>query len=101
MRYHCRSGDTPMNVHRASRVFVASLAAALLAGSVGCDLWPDSTEHTYLGSRSDRGLDNTRWEVSGEAKPEAPMPPEEPAPVPPHQAREQAQQQPAGSGQNK
>jgi hypothetical protein len=86
-----------MNSHRASRVLIASLACGLMAGSVGCDLWPDNTEQTYLGSRSERAMDNTMWEVSGEEKPQAPMPPAEPAPVAPHQA----QPQPAGAGQNK
>ena len=81
-----------MNVHRA---LIALFACALLAGLIGCDTWP---EHTYMGSRSERAMNNTRWEVSGEEKPQAPMPPDEPAPVPPHQAKAQ---QPAGADQNK
>ena len=91
-----------MNLHRA---LLCSLACAAMSMTVvGCESYNYSYNGPqYMGRHSDRAMNNSMWQVTGEAKPEVPMPEVGPAPVPPHQQRagQPAPSSPAGSGQNK
>jgi len=69
-----------MNVHR---VLLSLMVAGGLIGLVGCA----SGGPRYFGSRSDSAMHQTLWEVSGEETPQVPMPPSEPTPVAPGQAK--------------
>jgi hypothetical protein len=73
-------GDTPMNVHR---VLLSAMFVCGLIGLVGCA----SDSPRIFGAHSDRAMHRTMWQVSGEETPQVPMPPPEPAPVAPGQAK--------------
>lgn len=89
-----------MNLHRA---LICSLACAALSTAVGCETFNYSYNGPqYMGQHSDRRMGGTSWQVSGEPKPEVPLPEAGPAPVAPHEQKAgQAAPAPAGSGQNK
>lgn len=65
-----------MNVHR---ILLSVIACGLLIGLVGCA----SDSPRYFGMRSERAMNQSMWQVSGEETPQVPMPPPEPAPMPP------------------
>ena len=69
-----------MNSHRV----LASLAcAALLISLGGCEM-DNPYKHTYPASRSESNMRrNTQWQVTGEEKPQVPMPEDTPAPTAP------------------
>ena len=77
-----------MNLQRALSCVVA---CGFLVGLVGCGDGP-----RYFGTQSDRAMNMSMWQVTGEETPQVPMPPPEPTPVPPNQ-----QNAGQNAGQNK
>jgi hypothetical protein len=60
-----------MSLHRA---LLCSIGAAMLVGSVGCDVMGPSQSASHPGSKSESNMHRTQWNVSGEEKPQVPAP---------------------------